>query len=128
MPLIASGVEDWEVVGNTWRVASDSSPGMTYEVTVRRDTRKGGTYLHCDCGSWPRMVSKGGCKHVVRVMGKRVGAASLVPAYTCADCNVRWSTLTDLNLHAERVHAVVHTPEDLSAAARILAWVPQETR
>lgn len=64
----------WEVEGTRFAVPSDFSPTVTYTVTVRPDTKNGGTYLHCDCPAWPRSVAKGGCKHVIRVRGGRAAS------------------------------------------------------
>lgn len=75
---------DYEVVGQTFAAASDSNPNLTYTVTVRPDTQNGGTYLHCTCPSWPRSVSKGGCKHVLRIQGGRAAPWQVTPIATLA--------------------------------------------
>jgi hypothetical protein len=62
-----------------WVIAA-STPGMTYRVEERIDTKNGGTYLHCQCPSWGFMRGRQkDCKHVVNVK------AMLNP---CDDCSM----------------------------------------
>lgn len=55
----------------SWTVVSESTPGKTYTVEERADSRYGGTYIHCTCPQWGIQKGKGrDCKHVIEIRWK----------------------------------------------------------
>lgn len=65
-PILAAEWAD-RAIDTQWYVPS-ASGGVAHTVTLRPDTRFGGTYLHCDCLGWGPQRGKGkDCRHVTAV-------------------------------------------------------------
>ena len=70
-PIDADKAAGLRVGLRSWTVVSESTPGKTYTVEERADSRFGGTYIHCTCPQWGIQLGKGNdCKHVLEIRRK----------------------------------------------------------